>query len=513
VPPHRTRLAVVVALGWLLGSVACAPYLAPTAIPATQSPGLESFRAALKTYVDQTQEFRKAAADQGDAVPDQTSGEGSEKAIRLRQQTLAEAIQTKVRPTAQPGDVLSTTVADLIRRELATAFAGPKGDLIRDGLRDQIEEQEAPPTTIAINQIVAVPRVPPSMLEALPQLPQQVEFAFSGRTLILRDVDADVVVDFMRDALPDMPQAADVPPTPQPAAGPGSQPLFPLPGISGSTSFALIGDSGSGDAAQQGVADAMLRYFTTARRFTFVLMLGDNLYHDDYQGEFSVPYAGLLERGVLFYAAPGNHDRELQQHYKPFHMTDRLYYAFTEGNARFVVLNSNHPADNAQLAWFDDAFGATGTKWRISFFHHPLYSSGNHAQQSREVIRPALEPALMRNRVDVVFSGHEHLYERIAPQQGIRYFASGGGGKDLYSFRKNAFDEVGSSEHHFMVVEIAGDQLFFEAITPQGRTLDCGVLARTPDAAAKTQDKATVTWLDGCRVATAWRVAPAVARQ
>jgi hypothetical protein len=64
--------------------------------------------------------------------------------------------------------------------------------------------------------------------------------------------------------------------------------------MSGSTSFALIGDSGSGDAAQRDVANAMLRYFTTARRFSFVRMLGDNLYDDDYQGEFAVPYRGLL---------------------------------------------------------------------------------------------------------------------------------------------------------------------------------------------------------------------------
>lgn len=512
-PLNRRTAAVVaaaLAAGWLLGSAACAPHLAPTAIPAAQFPEVESFRAALKTYVDQTQTFRKAAADQAEAVPNQTSADGSEQAVRVRQRMLAEAIQTTVRPTAQPGDVLSADVAELIRRELATAFAGPKGDLIRDGLRDQIEEQETPPTTIAINQVVAVPRVPPSMLETLPQLPQQVEFAFSGRMLILRDVDADVVVDFIRDAVPDVPQAVDEPPTPQPTATPGSQPLFALPGISGSTSFALIGDSGSGDAAQQSVADAMLRYFTTARRFSFVLMLGDNLYHDDYQGEFAVPYRGLLERGVLFYAAPGNHDSEAQQHYKPFHMTDRLYYAFTEGNARFVVLNSNHPADGAQLAWFDGAFGDTGTKWRISFFHHPLYSSGDHTGQTREIIRPALEPALMRNRVDVVFSGHEHLYERIAPQHGIRYFVSGGGGKDLYTFHQSPFDDAGSSDHHFMVVEIAGDQLFFEAITPQGHTLDCGVLLRTPDATARPQNQATVTWLDGCRVATAWRAISAV---
>src|SRR6185295_3082662 len=179
---------------------------------------------------------------------------------------------------------------------------------------------------------------------------------------------------------------------------------------------------------------------------------------------------------------------------------------FTEGNARFVVLNSNRPRDRAQLAWLDaEAFGNTGTKWRISFFHHPLYSSGPHGMESREAIRPALEAALVRNKVDVVFSGHEHLYERIAPQQGIRYFVSGGGGRNLYSFKKSAFDEVGYSEHHFMVAKIVGDQLFFEALTPQGRALDCGVLWRTVEAAMKPLDAITTTWEETCREATAWR--------
>jgi Calcineurin-like phosphoesterase len=497
--------AAVLAVGWVLGLVACAPYLAPTSVPPTQSPVLESFRTALQTYVDQTQPFRKEAAVKGDAIPNQTSSDGSDEAVRLRQRTLADAIQTRVRPTAQQGDLLSPAVADLIRRQLATAFAGPKGDIIRDGLQDQNEGLDAEPVAVTINQSVAVPRLPPSLLEILPQLPQQVEFAFSGRTLILRDADADVVVDFILEAFPDSPLAGQSEAPPRPPVRAGSDPLFALPGIPGSTVFALIGDSGSGDSAQKSVADEMLRYFTTAQRFGFVLMLGDNLYHDDYQGEFSVPYQGLLERGVLFYAAIGNHDKELQQHYKPFHMTDRLYYAFTIGNARFVVLNSNHPGDDAQRTWLDSAFGNTGTKWRISFFHHPLYSSGDHARQGREIIRPALEPALVRNRVDVVFSGHEHLYERIAPQQGIRYFVSGGGGRNLYDFHESAFDEAGSSEHHFMVVEISGDQMFFQAITPQGRTIDCGILWRTVDAAAKPKDAALVTWQDACRVATAAR--------
>jgi hypothetical protein len=523
---------VVAVLAASVGSAACGAYMSPRIVPATQTPALEPFRTALKIYIDDTLPFRKEAAAQGDAVPNQTTTDRSDEAVRLRQRSLAAAIQTKVRPAAHQGDLLSPAVAAVIRRQLARVFGGPKGDHIRDALEDQNEGIEALPTTISVNQRVAVPRVPPILMETLPQLPQQVEFAFSGRTLILRDTDADVVVDFIPEAFPDWSKHQD--PTRPSAAGEGSgpassiddngappqsvvrdglEPLFPLPGLAGSTAFALIGDSGSGDGAQKAVANAMLRYHTTARPFTFVLMLGDNLYDDDYHGEFSVPYQGLLERGVLFYAALGNHDRELQQHYKPFHMTDRLYFAFTEGNARFVALNSNHPADTAQLTWLDGAFGNTGTKWRIGFFHHPLYSSGDHARESRDSIRPALEPALVRNHVDVVFSGHDHLYERIAPQRGIRYFVSGGGGRNLYDFHQSRFDEVGSSEHHFMVVEIAGDQMFFEAITPQGRTLDCGVLWRTVDASAKPQDGGTLAWQENCRVATAWRRPVATGRR
>jgi 3',5'-cyclic AMP phosphodiesterase CpdA len=493
---HHIRLvATVCTAASVVALAACGSYLPPTIVPAARLPALESFRLALQAYVDQTQPFRKDAAAKGDATV------GPDEAVRVRQRTLAEAIQTTVRPMAQQGDLLSPSVARLIRQQLATASSGQKADIIRDEMQEQNEGLTAA-ATVTVNQMASAPRVPPVLVDLLPQLPQQVEFAFSGRTLILRDVDADVVVDFIPMAFPDPPPAGRVPAPSQAALRPGVRPLLALPDIAGSTRFALIGDSGSGDSAQKGVADAMLRYFTDARPFTFVLMLGDNLYNDDYQREFSVPYQGLLERGVLFYAALGNHDKDLQQHYKPFHMMDRAYYAFTQGNVRFVALNSNYPADAAQLSWFDGAFGDTGTKWRISFFHHPLYSSGSHGPQSREIIRPALEPALLRNRVNVVFSGHDHLYERIAPQQGIRYFVSGGGGRNLRSFRRSAFDEAGSSEHHFMVVEIAGDRLFFEAISPQGRTLDCGVFWRTADAAAKPTDETTLAWQDGCRAAT-----------
>jgi hypothetical protein len=179
-------------------------------------------------------------------------------------------------------------------------------------------------------------------------------------------------------------------------------------------------------------------------------------------------------------------------------MGDRDRYSFDQGNARFAVLNSNHPGDPEQIKWLDGVFTDAGDKWRIAFFHHPLYSSGIHAAESRDVIRPALEAAMVRNRIDVVFSGHDHLYERIKPQHGVQYFVSGGGGRYLYDYHQHDFDEIGISEHHFMVVQVAGDRLLFEAISHRQKLLDCGVLYRTPDAASNKPDDLMAKWIAEC---------------
>jgi predicted phosphodiesterase len=481
-------LAIVVGVG-------CGPNLPPTTVPAQTDPTFEPFRRALQAYVDQTQPYRKQAAQAAEAVPGKaTPAAGATQSVRTRENVLADALKTKLRPAAKPGDLFVASIAQAIRHQVADAFAGPRKDLLMDGLAEQNEAGKASPHPVAINEPTDAPKLPPQLIDVLPPLPKQVEYAFVGRTLLLKDADAQVVIDFLPDVLPVQPPAG-VPTTP-PALIQGASSMLALPQIRGGTVFALIGDSGSGDQAQRAVAQAMLAYFKTARRFPFVLMLGDNLYDDDYDGEFSEPYKPLLDAGVKFYAALGNHDRDLEIHFKPFNMNDQDHYSFDEGNARFAVLNSNHPRDPAQAKWLDGVYTDAGDKWRIAYFHHPLYSSGQHATESREVIRPALEAVLARNHVDVVFSGHEHLYERIAPQQGIRYFVSGGGGRNLYSVHRSSFDQVAVSEHHFMTAEIAGDRLFFEAITPAQKLLDCGLLWRRQPP--PKPDKDSETWLAAC---------------
>lgn len=491
----RRRLAVAFAIAAL--ALACGPTLPPTVAPAQPDPTFDPLRAALQAYIDQTQPYRKQAAQAQESTPGKASPTpAAAQALRTRENTLAQALATKLRPNAKPGDIFKPQIADALRHQIAAAFDSPKRDLLLDDMAEQLTTP-ATTQTARINVHLEAPRVPPRLVELLPPLPKQLEYDFTDRTLVLRDVDADVVVDFLPDAFP-VKATPGVPTRPEAPTPPGATSPLPMPTIRGGTVFALMGDSGSGDTPQREVADAMLTYFTTARHFPFVLMLGDNLYHDDYTGEFLEPYKPLLDRGVEFYAALGNHDRDLEIHFKPFHMNDQDRYSFDQGNARFVALDSNHPADPAQIKWLDGAFASAGDKWRICFFHHPLYSSGQHAAESRDVIRPALEEALVRNRVDVVFSGHEHLYERIQPQRGVHYFVSGGGGRTLYDFHRSDFDEVGISEHHFMVAEIAGDRLFFEAISHAQKLIDCGVILRRPEVKA---DGDADKWAAQCEAA------------
>ncbi len=494
---YLTRPAYGFLLAGLVVCTACGPAMPPKSVPAQPDPIFEPFRAALQAYVDVTQPFRAQAAADGEKVPGKaTAATGAEDAVRAREQSLADALRTKLRPDAKPGDLVTPPTAEAIRRVVRTLFDSPQRELIIDDLAEQNTSAANAPTP-TINEKLAAPRVPPRLMEVLPPLPKQLDYGFVGRTLVIRDVDAGVAVDYIPDALPvDPPTGVPVAPaTPLP---PGARSPLPMPVVRGGVVFAAMGDSGSGDQSQLAVAQAMLTYFLSARRFPFVLMLGDNLYHDDYTNEFSIPYKQLLDRGVKFYAALGNHDRNLEIHFKPFNMGDRDRYTFEQGNARFAALNTNQSTDPEQIKWLDSAFTDAGDKWRIAFFHHPLYTSGQHAAESRDVIRPALEAALVRSRINVVLAGHDHLYLRVRPQKGITHFVSGGGGRYLYDYKPNPLDEVGISEHHFMVLQVAGDRLFFEAISHAQKLLDCGILYRTEEEAIKKPDEVTAAWLAEC---------------
>src|SRR5919201_2202517 len=333
---------------------------------------VDPFDRQVRDYLDQTKPLREAAAKIGDSVARSDKPADAEAAVRARQTALGAQIRERIRPTAKQGDIFSEASAKAIRQRLSAAFSANGRDGVRQELQEQNDEPKGNAKELAVNSTFRAPKVPPEILTGLPAVPEPLEYAFHDRTLILRDADADLVIDFLPRAFPESPPQAPVPKA-EGHSPHATLPLFALPNLSGALTFAVIGDSGTGDDAQKEIASEMFRYYTEARKFAFVLILGDNLYGDDYTGEFALPYKELLDAKVPFYATLGNHDRDNERHYKPFNMNGVDRYKFDAGNARFVALNSNRPADPEQMAWLDKAFADVGDKWRIAFFHHPLY--------------------------------------------------------------------------------------------------------------------------------------------
>jgi 3',5'-cyclic AMP phosphodiesterase CpdA len=258
---------------------------------------------------------------------------------------------------------------------------------------------------------------------------------------------------------------------------------FKFPLKANSVRFAAIGDMGTGEAPQYQVAQQMVAARQTFP-FDFVIMLGDNIYGGsgpkDYEKKFEVPYKPLLGAGVKFYASLGNHDNPNERLYKLFNMNGANYYTFKKGNVRFFVLDSNY-MDPKQLAWLEQQLHDAGDNdWKICYFHHPLYSSGKSHGSSIE-LRSLIEPMLIKYGVDAVFSGHDHIYERVHPQKGIYYFTEGSSGQlrngDL---AKTGMTEKGfDDDRTFMLIEIAGDQMYFQTLSRDGTEVDSGVLSRT----------------------------------
>ena len=268
------------------------------------------------------------------------------------------------------------------------------------------------------------------------------------------------------------------------AVSAGAWQSLTLPMKEGSVRFAVIGDSGTGGSAQQRVAQQIVA--SRARfPFDFALMLGDNLYGDedpgDYEKKFEGPYKPLLDAGVKFYAALGNHDDPAQRFYKPFNMNGERYYSFKPpkgDGVRFFALDSNYMSKE-QLAWLEKELAASGSDWKICFFHHPIYSSGDR-HGSDEALREQVEPLLVKYGVSVVFTGHEHFYERLKPQKGITYIISGSAAK----LRKGDIEKSDMTAkgydtgYAFVLAEITGNELYFHTIDGQGRTVDSGVIQR-----------------------------------
>jgi acid phosphatase type 7 len=254
--------------------------------------------------------------------------------------------------------------------------------------------------------------------------------------------------------------------------------------------FAVIGDSGYGRKGQLAVA-ALLERFEP----DLILHTGDIVYPSGeerhYDRRFFVPYRQLLKE-VSIFPILGNHDLERSNgaaYLNNFHLPSNdprstgRYYSFDWGNAHFVALNSElYHGDHSyrpeeQKTWLERDLKETRQPWKIVYFHRPIYSSSKHGSDQR--IREDLEPILVRHKVDLVFNGHDHVYERTVPIRGITYVVSGGGGKGQSPAGSSEWTVFSKSVYHAVLVRVDDEHLCLEAVEPDSVVIDRLDLSRT----------------------------------
>jgi hypothetical protein len=191
-------------------------------------------------------------------------------------------------------------------------------------------------------------------------------------------------------------------------------------------------------------------------------------------GGDSCGYQGYTDVYYLPENAPSGHEEE--------------YYSFDWGNAHFVALdtNQNYGVYSTQGNWLVNDLQTSMQPWKFVFFHHPPYSSGKHGSSIE--VRDRLVPVFETYGVDVVFTGHNHDYERTCPildgacttsqDGGVVYFVTGGGGAALYPAGSSWFTAYSDSLYHFLKAEIANCTLTLEAIDTAGAVFDSFVIDR-----------------------------------
>lgn len=293
------------------------------------------------------------------------------------------------------------------------------------------------------------------------------------------------------------------PPAPVPTPTASSTPLpataSPVPTGTPSPSpeplqvrFAVIGDYGSGDAAEADVA-ALVHSWQP----DIILTVGDNNYPfgaadtiDDHIGQFYhdyiFPYTGKYGSGAdenRFFPVLGNHDW-YTPHAQPYldYFTlpgNERYYDFIWGPVHFFALDSleDEPdgvtVASVQAAWLEEKMTTSTSPWQVVYFHTPPYSSGHHGSS------PWMRWPFAAWGADAVLTGHNHSYERLLVD-GIPHFVNGLGGGAIYEFGE-PIPELQfryNSDYGAMLVQATDTEMQFTFYTRTGALIDTYVVTR-----------------------------------
>lgn len=215
----------------------------------------------------------------------------------------------------------------------------------------------------------------------------------------------------------------------------------PVPGTPVPTRIWVIGDSGQPGKTAIQVRDAMLKWSAKhpleGNKYIDVwLMLGDNAYrsgsNDQYQAGLFDTYPNILSNTTLW-PVYGNHDARRWIYFRLFDLPENgeaggvpsgteHYYSFDYGDVHFIMLDSQDSSTrpgSVMLNWLQRDLAHNQRKWVIAAFHHPPYTKGSHDSDNiydsggrMVAMREHVLPILEAGSVDLVLSGHSHVYER-----------------------------------------------------------------------------------------------------
>lgn len=281
-------------------------------------------------------------------------------------------------------------------------------------------------------------------------------------------------------------------------------PAVPAPPPGTPFRFLAFGDSGNGSNTQRALAEQM---FKTSP--DLVIHTGDLIYPKgdatDYRRNFFEPYREMLRR-VPFMPSLGNHDVvtdggrpfldvfTLPMNGPPGLPPERNYW-FDFGDARFVALDTNRKEEKYGVLteadmqdkvapWLRGVLKECDRRWKFVFFHHPPYTGSTHPAEAQAFVKQIFVPIFDEFGVDMVFCGHNHLYERTAPIRGDRvvedgkgtiYIVTGAGGASRYEEVKPPppYMKVYNADvFSFTQVNIRPEALELRQIDMNGNTID-----------------------------------------
>jgi predicted phosphodiesterase len=203
-------------------------------------------------------------------------------------------------------------------------------------------------------------------------------------------------------------------------------------------------------------------------------LVGDGRIEADWD-TFFVITERLLEKAA-FYPALGNHEHDSPYYYERFDLPgNEQWYSVLIDGIKIIVLNSCTDSDkkSEQYKWLENELKNTGpeAKFKVALFHHPPYSSGPHDEDEKG-LRKTWVPLFKKHGVDIVFNGHDHIYER-SRVKGVYYVIAAGGGAPLYDIEKdNLYSQIALKKHNFCRLDIRDGKLIVETLDTQLNRLD-----------------------------------------